>query len=60
MHYGTTMVDKSGGKHERVKLPDEPTGYVFVFRVFNDISYGLIVNSTSTVEIGDRFTSHLE
>jgi hypothetical protein len=36
-----------------VKLPDEKYGTLFVFRVFNDISYGLVMQVTDTVQIGD-------
>jgi hypothetical protein len=36
-----------------VKLPDEPTGTLFIFRVFNRISYGLIMQVTDPVEVGD-------
>jgi hypothetical protein len=61
MRYGKTMVDKtSASKKETVRLPDEAYGMVFVFRVFKDISYGLIFNSTAPVLVGDTFTSSLE
>ncbi len=60
LHYGATITDKTGGSHDRVKLPDEAAGYVFVFRVFGNISYGLVVNSTDTVTVGDRFSSRLD
>ena len=57
---GSTVVDatqaKSGwlktGK-TMVKLPDEQNGTLFIFRVFNHISYGLIMQVTQPVQIGD-------
>lgn len=36
-----------------VKLPDERNGLVFVFRVFDRVSYGLIMSSAQPVKIGD-------
>lgn len=36
-----------------VKLPDEQSGTLFIFRVFNRVSYGLIMQTNSPVEVGD-------
>ena len=36
-----------------VKLPDEESGTLFIFRVFQNISYGLIMQVTTPVEVGD-------
>ncbi|MEO7031889.1 MAG: LysM peptidoglycan-binding domain-containing protein [Herbaspirillum sp.] len=36
-----------------VKLPDEHYGSLFVFRVFQHVSYGLIMQVTDTVQVGD-------
>ncbi len=36
-----------------VELPDERTGLVFVFRVFDHVSYALVVQSTSAIRILD-------
>ncbi|MEO8003279.1 MAG: LysM peptidoglycan-binding domain-containing protein [Betaproteobacteria bacterium] len=38
---------------ERVKLPAERYGVVFVFRVFDKLSYGLVLNSTRPVNVLD-------
>lgn len=57
---GKTVADKTQPKTgwfrtstPKVKLPDEPTGTLFIFRVFNKVSYGLIMQVTDPVEVGD-------
>ncbi|MGH8679271.1 MAG: LysM peptidoglycan-binding domain-containing protein, partial [Burkholderiales bacterium] len=37
----------------RVKLPDERYGVVFVFRVFERVSYALVMNTTRPVHVLD-------
>ncbi|RJF97457.1 LysM peptidoglycan-binding domain-containing protein [Noviherbaspirillum saxi] len=37
----------------KVKLPDNRYGNLFIFRVFDNISYGLVMQVTDTVQIGD-------
>lgn len=51
-----TTVPKSGFlgmKNAMIKLPDEQNGTLFIFRVFNNISYGLIMQVTEPVQVGD-------
>jgi hypothetical protein len=36
-----------------VKLPDERTGLIFVFRVFDKLSYALVMRSSRPIYIGD-------
>lgn len=36
-----------------LKLPDERSGLVFVFRVFNKMSYALVMHTTRPVHVGD-------
>jgi hypothetical protein len=54
---GATLRDTTVAHKEYIKLPDERIGEMFVFRVFDTISYGLILRTTDAVKLGDRFTS---
>ena len=48
-----TTVD---GRAQPIKLPDEPLGLLYVFRVFDRVSYALVVSAVDAVRAGDRFT----
>jgi hypothetical protein len=50
--FGRTILDRTDGK-KPVKLPDHQYGSLFVFRVFNNISYGLVMQVTDAVQVGD-------
>jgi len=50
---GAEISNRHEGKKEVHRLPDERYGLVFVFRVFERVSYALVMNVTRTVEIGD-------
>lgn len=52
---GARIADKTDGG-TRIKLPDERHGNLFVFRVFNRMSYALILTVKEPVSAGDRFT----
>lgn len=52
---GAVIVDRTVSPSEQVQLPDERIGNMFVFRVFDDISYALVLRVTRQVRIGDRF-----
>jgi hypothetical protein len=43
---------KRGGK-KTVTLPDERSGMIMVFRVFDKLSYGLIVDTTRPIRVGN-------
>ena len=49
---GPTVAD-STDKKKMIKLPDEEYGTLFVFRVFDNISYALIMEVRNTVSVGD-------
>lgn len=58
--FGPIVTDKTKGlnyfwsmNNNQVKLPDEQYGTLFIFRVFNNISYGLVMQVTDTVQVGD-------
>lgn len=53
---GATVQDRTVSGREFIKLPDERIGEMFVFRVFDRISYALIMNLAKPVKVGDRFT----
>lgn len=52
---GETIRDRTASKREFVKLPDERIGEMFVFRVFDEVSYALVMRVTKPVRVGDRF-----
>lgn len=53
---GTRSVDKTDPTRPLMKLPDERHGVLFVFRVFDRMSYALILSVKEPVKAGDRFT----
>lgn len=47
-------IDNGSGKNlSQLKLPDERNGLVFVFRVFDRLSYALVMHSRGSVHIND-------
>ena len=50
---GAEVSNRHEGKQEIYRLPDERYGLLFVFRVFDRVSYALVMGVTRTVEIGD-------
>ncbi|MDH6591889.1 hypothetical protein M2165_001778 [Variovorax sp. TBS-050B] len=50
---GETIVDRTGGKKETLKLPNERIGLLMVFRPFERVSYALVLEITDTPKAGD-------
>lgn len=53
---GRAGVDSTQEPRVALQLPDERHGLLFVFRVFDRVSYALIVSVKEPVHAGDRFT----
>ncbi len=53
---GTSQIDSTDPKRTTIQLPDERHGVLFVFRVFDRMSYALILSVKDPVSPGDRFT----
>ena len=52
---GQTVDDRFKGEKQSFKLPDQRGGLLFVFRVFNRISYALVLESDKPLAIGYAF-----
>jgi hypothetical protein len=58
-HLGKTIQDPGAGKgflgfgKSMMRMPDEQYGELFIFRVFGHVSYGLVMQVTLPVQIGD-------
>jgi hypothetical protein len=48
--------DRAKNKQVMVQLPDEQYGQVIVFRVFENVSYALVVGTSRPVRVGDTLT----
>ena len=61
-HLGQTVTDPEskgflGFGKAKLRLPDEQYGELFIFRVFNHVAYGLVMQVTAPVQIGDAARS---
>ena len=54
---GARLVDKTDAARPELKLPNERNGLVMVFRTFEKLSYGLILDITDGVKVGDRLVN---
>lgn len=50
---GISVTDRFKDRQETFQLPDERFGLVFVFRVFDRVSYALVMQTTREVGVGD-------
>ncbi|MEX8503496.1 MAG: LysM peptidoglycan-binding domain-containing protein [Leptothrix ochracea] len=53
---GAKVTDKTDPAHAELRLPDESHGHVLIFRVFDRVSYGLILSAQTPVRAGDLVT----
>ena len=54
---GRTAIDEtSGRRREHVKLPNQRTGVLMVFKTFDKVSYALVMESTRPIEVNDIVT----
>lgn len=53
---GKAATDRTDSTRVAMRLPDERHGLLFVFRVFDRVSYALILSVQDPVGVGDRFT----
>jgi hypothetical protein len=52
---GEEMDDPVTG--ERVKLPDEEAGTLMVYKVYDKVSYALVMTALNVLSVGDNFKS---
>jgi len=56
-HFGKIVEDPGSrgrlGNKDKIRLPDEEIGDLFIFRTFKNVSYGLIMQAVVPVEAGD-------
>ena len=55
-HAGDRRVDSTDPARPTIRLPDERHGLLYVFQVFDRVSYALILSVEQPVRPGDRFT----
>lgn len=55
--HGKTIVDKTTPDHDRITLPSQRAGLLFVFQVFNKVSYGLLMSASRPIQVGDWVAS---
>ncbi len=53
---GAPAIDKTVAERTPMRLPDERHGLLFVFSVFDRVSYALVLSVKDPVRSGDRFT----
>lgn len=53
---GRVVRDTTQDSGAQIKLPNEKQGLLFVFRVFDKMSYALIMSANDPIKVGDRFS----
>ena len=53
---GKVINDTTAPGKPAIKLPDERRGLMFVFRVFDQVSYALILSADEPAHVGDHFS----
>jgi hypothetical protein len=46
--------------NEFIDLPEEESGLLMLFRIFNRVSYGLVLNATRAIHLNDTVVSPLK
>ena len=54
---GPRMVDKTDKSRSVIQLPDERNGVAMVFRMFERVSYALVMEITNPVQVGDKLVN---
>lgn len=54
---GQQLNDRTDPGRPLIKLPNERNGLLMVFRTYEKLSYGLILDANDTVRVGDRLVS---
>jgi LysM repeat protein len=54
---GPRMIDRTDASLPQIKLPNERNGLLMVFKTFEKVSYGLILDITEGVKVGDRLAT---
>jgi hypothetical protein len=52
VRFGDMRSDDTVPRSDKVRLPDEFTGHVMVFRTFDKMSYGLVMDGIKPSEVG--------
>ena len=54
---GETVIDRTNGGADLIKLPNERSGLLMVFRTFDKVSYALVLEINKAVRVGDRLVN---
>ena len=57
LKYGQVVVDKTPDAKQTLQLPAESVGLMMIFRPFERVSYGLVLEVSDGVKVGDRLVN---